>query len=805
MFGIVLRKTAHQGSFFILQAILLIIVSYSNTLYSPPVLDDFPTFIHEIKLQVDSLSADELSALSTTEFGWKRWIPLLTLALDFRLGEGAIVNFHLTNILIHTLCMFAVWFLSFQLFKIAEANSTFPYCSEGVHSSIHPICWAAWIAGLWALNPVQTSAVTYIVQRMAMIQAFFYITSIACYIKGRRIHIVNPCSPLKYVQYTICVLAAVCAFFSKENCATLPAMILFTEIWFFQPDLLFILWNSFRRCKWPVYGIVIAGFVAALMIGAKIFSQVIAAYDIRHFTLLERLLTESRVVLWYLSLLVWPVPSRISLEYDVNISTSLWQPPTTVLSILVIAFLIWSIFRLRKSQPVFSYALLWFFVNLFVESSFVPLELLFVHRLYLPSVGFYICLTVGIIIISRYFALRSLAERDRAILCWCIYAILISCLSLMTFSRNQVWQTRSSIFGDSMTKAPDNPRAHVNYASSLLSEGRCEEALNQAEIALKLGRRRFEEYSVAANIIVTALMHQGKMDAAIQRGQDLLANHPPNIKMNAFPALHLNIAKAHQELGQLAEAYSTAVAGMDLTLRMKRSLYESTKRSAEKQLAEILSEADRRCVDLTGTGKSEAANLQTKVRIAFIYLELGADTDAKRLLWQAVSENPLDNHARDALTDLLKKEELDQTQKANWNFTGKYTRNPFSAFNMSMLIAYTICEKNKSGLLRGIGEHCIDYALKTRPDSADAHLLKGWYYYGKDQVEKAVAEARRALELEPNSSRNWLGLGFFLAKANENFEAAAAFQTMLDLYPGYSKRTAVQQMISTLRAEASSQ
>jgi tetratricopeptide (TPR) repeat protein len=234
---------------------------------------------------------------------------------------------------------------------------------------------------------------------------------------------------------------------------------------------------------------------------------------------------------------------------------------------------------------------------------------------------------------------------------------------------------------------------------------------------------------------------------------------------------------------------------------MKPSLYVSTRFTAEKQLKEILEEAAQKNIDLTGAGRGEAAKLPIKVAMARTYLSLGVNADAERLLRQAVSEDPRDNRAQDLLNELSKKRELDRAQAPNWDLAGKYGKGPLSAFNISMLLAHSFSEKNRPGLLRGIGEWCVDYALAIRPDSADAHIIKGWYHFGRDHAEEAAAEAQRALELEPDNSRHWLSLGFFLSKTNKRDEAAAAFQKALDLYPGCPQRAAVMQTISRLRTK----
>jgi protein O-mannosyl-transferase len=101
----------------------------------------------------------------------------------------------------------------------------------------------------------------------------------------------------------------------------------------------------------------------------------------------ERVLTQFRIVLYYLTLLIYPLPSRLNLDYDFPISKSVLDPPTTLISIVIILGLIgYSLWTARK-RPVLSFCILWYFGNLVIESSIFPLEMVFEHRLYLPSIG----------------------------------------------------------------------------------------------------------------------------------------------------------------------------------------------------------------------------------------------------------------------------------------------------------------------------------------------------------------------------------------------------------------------------------
>jgi hypothetical protein len=111
----------------------------------------------------------------------------------------------------------------------------------------------------------------------------------------------------------------------------------------------------------------------------------------------ERVLTQSRVVLYYLTLLAFPHPSRLNLDYDFPISKTILDPPTTLISILIIAGLIGYSIWTAKKRPILSFCILWYFGNLVIESSIFPLEMVYEHRLYLPAVGPFVLFSLLVI------------------------------------------------------------------------------------------------------------------------------------------------------------------------------------------------------------------------------------------------------------------------------------------------------------------------------------------------------------------------------------------------------------------------
>jgi hypothetical protein len=181
------------------------------------------------------------------------------------------------------------------------------------------------------------------------------------------------------------VLSYLLGVFTKENVAILPLFIALYEFYFFQNlDLS----PKGKKVVFVLLGaLVILGAFGFIIWGQRYINVTIEGYQLRTFTMWERVLTQFRVVLYYLTLLGYPLPSRLNLDYDFPVSKTLLDPPTTLLSILIIAGILGYSLWAAKKRPVLSFCILWYFGNLVIESSIFPLEMVFEHRLYLPAIG----------------------------------------------------------------------------------------------------------------------------------------------------------------------------------------------------------------------------------------------------------------------------------------------------------------------------------------------------------------------------------------------------------------------------------
>ena len=100
-------------------------------------------------------------------------------------------------------------------------------------------------------------------------------------------------------------------------------------------------------------------------------------YARHEFTITQRLLTQFRVVIYYISLIFFPLPSRLNLDYDFILSQSLIDPISTLLSLVAIIGLIALALYLAKKDRLISFCILWFFGNHLIESSILPLAIIF--------------------------------------------------------------------------------------------------------------------------------------------------------------------------------------------------------------------------------------------------------------------------------------------------------------------------------------------------------------------------------------------------------------------------------------------
>jgi protein O-mannosyl-transferase len=207
----------------------------------------------------------------------------------------------------------------------------------------------------------------------------------------------RPFPVLSAFGIVLCLLAA---YASKENGLLLVPFILAVEFALF----------GFRTRTGEVSQKVLGAAVALVLVAMTVvvvtervdLSRLLSTYEIREFSLEERLLTQPRVLLFYIGLILFPAVGRFGIWHDdFPTSTSLFSPPDTLLAIFVIVLLFAIAVGVRKRYPLASLGILWFFVGHAMESTFLPLEMIHEHRNYTASFGVLLVLVTFLAHLSR--------------------------------------------------------------------------------------------------------------------------------------------------------------------------------------------------------------------------------------------------------------------------------------------------------------------------------------------------------------------------------------------------------------------
>lgn len=467
-----LLSPRRKNGFAVIAIFTIVLSIYSNTFDASWHFDDEFNILKNNPLHLTELSWQNIKktffADPYTDGKLYRPVACLSFALNYYIGGAQVVGYHIANLVTHLLS-------SIFLFLFLHNTLNLPLLKARYGKNRYSIALLATV--LWAINPVQTQAVTYVVQRMASMAGMFYIMSMYFYLKGRT----SGHTPLKFTHYSLCLICGILALGSKENSVMFPVSILLYDLFLIQGLTKRNIIKNSLTCMAVILSCLSLAIVLA---GPSILDPIklSASFQHRGFSLPERLLTEPRVVLFYISLLLYPMPYRLCISHDIPVSRGLFHPPLTMIAVLVIFTAIVLAISKSKRWPLISFCVLFFFINHAVESTILPLELVFEHRNYIPSMLFFVPITILIMKGISFFSDR---RSMRFILCAFVVLILVS-EGHGTFVRNFAWKTEETLWLDAVKKSPKLPRTHHNLGRYYADIGLKEMALAEYKEALRL-------------------------------------------------------------------------------------------------------------------------------------------------------------------------------------------------------------------------------------------------------------------------------------------------------------------------------
>lgn len=466
---------------------------YSNTMEAPFIYDDeYYIFenhaIADIRCFTDADYTRQLIAEGRLFPNFtSRIVTFLTFAVNYHFSGGDPTGYHLFNLGIHLLN-------AFLIYGLARLTMQTPLAKHGGGADT-PEILALLTALLFVCHPVQTEAVTYVSQRFTSLATLFYLLAMVGYISYRLASVPENAHTTRASAmglagrragyYLLALASTTLAMKTKEISFTLPAMLALHDYFFFpaaSPRRWLLLLPFFLTMS-----------IIPMDVLAENHEDIVALKDAwqapRFGASWLYLLTQFRVMLTYLRLLLLPVNQN--LDYDYPMATGLFQLPIlgSLLVLLALFCLAGYLFvrstHAAERQPfrlrVISFGILWFFLTLSIESTFIPLlDVIFEHRLYLPSVGF--CLVV----IAVLGLIRAhVGAVGGKILMICVLSLILV-WSGATYARNTVWHDQESLLRDIVSKSPEKSRAHYALGGIYSGEGRDAEAIQEFKKAIQL-------------------------------------------------------------------------------------------------------------------------------------------------------------------------------------------------------------------------------------------------------------------------------------------------------------------------------
>ncbi len=444
------KNTSLRTQVLLSAAIILVtgIIIYSNSFDCSFHFDDYDHIVDNPKVH------DINDVEAWWHYSKHRPLSMMTFVINYHFHQADVYYYHVVNLSIHIINSLLVFWLVYLLLSTPV--------TESYKLSKNKLLFSFTVAMFFVSHPLATQSVTYIIQRQAAMASLFYLLALCIYLYLR---INNKTLIQNILGYSLVFISFVIAVLSKENAYTLPVIIVLLEIFFFRKERFVTLFKNYKT--YLVLGSLLVAFVVVFnRFGLAIFNSIppsAASGTSVEITPINYLLTQFSVIAKYILMLFVPIGQNLDHSYPVSLS---FFEPLTILSFVFLSLILaFSIFIFKKNRLI-SFAIIWFFVTLSIESSIVPInDVIFEHRTYLPSVGFFIAVLAGL------YAL--LWDKNRKILL--VFSFLpILIFSYMTYQRNKVWKTDFSLWSDVIKKSPEKPRAYLNRGMVYNSVGELE-------------------------------------------------------------------------------------------------------------------------------------------------------------------------------------------------------------------------------------------------------------------------------------------------------------------------------------------
>ena len=446
--------------------LLIALILYANSFSGEFIWDDYPLILNNPLIQswsnLPKIFTSDLYHSTGGRTNFYRPLVSVSFMWDYFLWGKFTFGYHLTNVVLHLL----------------NAILFFLIISRLTHNKLISFYSSA----LFLVHPLAVSVVSYISGRADSLALLFILSCFLSYLKGSRAH------------YALSIIFFILALLSKEIAMIFPLLLLLYLLYFKE------------RSKLSSLLPFLAVTLTYLLLRLTVLDFSYRPLFLSKYSPFERLITTPKIILSYLNTLIFPF--NLHMERTLNVSKSLIEP-VTLLSLLTLVLIIFSIFYLKRRHKLISFGLAWFIVALLPLLGLVPLNATIAdHWLYVPSLGFFLSLTV------------ILKRRQNV-------ALIIICLifSLITINRNTDWKDEFTFFTRTLAKNPASALAHNNLGALYARQNNYDLAKKEYIIAIEVD----PEYTEAINNLGLAYKRENKIDEAIKQFQLTLALEPNRV------------------------------------------------------------------------------------------------------------------------------------------------------------------------------------------------------------------------------------------------------------------------------------
>lgn len=601
-------------------SLVLAYFCYRPGLYGSFLFDDIINIVENtaLKIQTFDMTALMAAAFSMGHGISARPLSMASFALDYYFNGPAPFGFKLTNLFIHLLNGVCIYVLTALILAVHRRSHPAELGSDRLR-------WISLaVASAWLLHPLNLTSVLYIVQRMNSLSALFTLLGLTTYVYGR-LRQLDGHAGWGWILSAFLLFTPL-AVLSKQNGVLLPAFMLLTEI---------VLLN-FQAPKKRTRLMLAALFTATVALPATVLiaytlykpAWLLVGYNIRDFTLPERLMTETRVLWFYLRLIIVPDISQLGLQHDdIAISRGMLAPFSTLFATIGISLLAGAAFMIRKRHPIAAFGIAFFLLGHSIESSVVALEIAHEHRNYLPIYG--ILLAVFYYLLLPAWPARKEREpasgRDTLRVRQMLAVVLVLFFGAVTAIRAGHWANEYGMKLMEVAHHPDSLRANSDaaYIYAFLPASSHEQAEEYYQLA-------FSHYQKAA--------HLSSTDTSGLFG------------MIGLNARHGKPIKEHwvQELESRLEHQPFAPAAVNSLMHLEKCLTQGICKHSPQDMARLLKAALRNPA-LYGKGRSNVQFAWSN----FLFIAMHDRDTALKAAYKALEATPGDPETRMTLIKFL--------------------------------------------------------------------------------------------------------------------------------------------------------